>query len=145
MKHTAYASIIINAPIEKVWKLVRDFNGLPSWHLGISKSVLEDDKLGDQIGAVRHLDLNPDFVREKLLMLDDDTFSMKYSIIETSMGMCNYTAGINLYYVTESKQTFAEWWGDFDVKPNFDRKVTIENVESGVFAGGLKFLKKASE
>jgi hypothetical protein len=27
----AYASIILKAPIETVWSLVRDFNGLPSW------------------------------------------------------------------------------------------------------------------
>ena len=27
----AYASAIIKAPIETVWSLVRDFNGLPDW------------------------------------------------------------------------------------------------------------------
>ena len=28
----AYASIILKAPVETVWSLVRDFNGLPSGH-----------------------------------------------------------------------------------------------------------------
>ena len=27
----AYASIILKAPVETVWSLVRDFNALPKW------------------------------------------------------------------------------------------------------------------
>ena len=32
----AYASAIIKAPVETVWSLIRDFNGLPSWAVGLS-------------------------------------------------------------------------------------------------------------
>jgi len=36
-----YRSAIINAPVDKVWKLVRDFNGLPKWHPAIATSEIE--------------------------------------------------------------------------------------------------------
>ena len=35
----AYASIILKAPVETVWSLVRDFNGLPKWAPNIAKSL----------------------------------------------------------------------------------------------------------
>ncbi|HVL73621.1 MAG TPA: SRPBCC family protein, partial [Beijerinckiaceae bacterium] len=38
----AYASAIVDAPVETVWALVRDFNGLPTWHPAIARSEIED-------------------------------------------------------------------------------------------------------
>ncbi len=37
----AHASSVINAPIEKVWARIRDFNGLPNWHPAIARSEIE--------------------------------------------------------------------------------------------------------
>ena len=36
----AYASIILKAPVETVWSIVRDFNGLPNW-TGVTTSNIE--------------------------------------------------------------------------------------------------------
>ena len=36
-----YRSAIISASADKVWKLVRDFNGLPKWHPAIATSEIE--------------------------------------------------------------------------------------------------------
>ena len=32
MSHTVYISAIIHAPLEQVWPMFRDFNGLAGWH-----------------------------------------------------------------------------------------------------------------
>ena len=37
----AYASRIIKAPVETVWSVVRNFNGLPAWAPGIVDSKIE--------------------------------------------------------------------------------------------------------
>ena len=37
----AYASIILKAPVETVWSLIRDLNALPKWAPGIVKSKIE--------------------------------------------------------------------------------------------------------
>ena len=34
MANTVYVSDVIDAPIEKVWGLMRDFNDMPSYHPG---------------------------------------------------------------------------------------------------------------
>ena len=46
-------SSVIDAPIEKVWARIRDFNGLPGWHPRMVESEIEDGKKATDIGAVR--------------------------------------------------------------------------------------------
>ena len=41
MANTVYISDVIEAPIEKVWGIMRDFNDMPSYHPGIHKSIIE--------------------------------------------------------------------------------------------------------
>jgi uncharacterized protein YndB with AHSA1/START domain len=37
----AFVSTVINAPLERVWRVVSDFNGLPAWMPGMNDSVIE--------------------------------------------------------------------------------------------------------
>ena len=46
----AYASIILKAPVQTVWSLVRDFNGLPNWAPAIAKSKIENGLDADVVG-----------------------------------------------------------------------------------------------
>ena len=48
-----YRSAIIDAAADKVWKLVRDFNGLPKWHPAIATSEIEGGLPADRVGCVR--------------------------------------------------------------------------------------------
>ena len=50
-----HVSTVINAPIERVWRTVSDFNGLPAWMPGMKDSTIEDGKGATEIGAVRRL------------------------------------------------------------------------------------------
>ena len=50
-----HVSTVINAPIERVWRTVSDFNGLAAWMPGMKDSVIEDGKPATQVGAVRRL------------------------------------------------------------------------------------------
>ena len=55
-----YYSTILSATVEEAWEVVRDFNGLPKWHPGITASELEDACSPDCeacIGSVRHFQL----------------------------------------------------------------------------------------
>lgn len=36
-----YASGVVPADADTVWRMVRDFNGLPSWHPAIEASEIE--------------------------------------------------------------------------------------------------------
>ena len=50
-------SSVIDAPVEDVWRVIRDFNGLPSWHPRMVESHIEDGLAADQVGCVRNFKL----------------------------------------------------------------------------------------
>lgn len=137
MPNTVYISDVIDAPIERVWGIMRDFNGMPSYHPGIKKSVIEGNRPSDQVGCVRHLTLGEGFVRERLLCLDDGSHIFTYEIIEGSLPVHGYVAGVRLHRVTEGNRTFAEWWADFEVVGG-NRDALIAQIGNNVFALGFK-------
>lgn len=137
MPNTVYISDVIDAPIEKVWGIMRDYNDMPSYHPGIKKSVIEGNGPSDQIGCVRRLTLSEGFVREVLLCMDDRNYVFTYEIIEGTLPVRGYVAGVRLHRVTEGNRTFAEWWADFEVV-NADRDAIIAMIGNDVFAPGFK-------
>ena len=136
MPNTVYISQVIDASIEKVWDLMRDFNGMPSYHPGIKESVIEGDGPSGQVGCVRRLTLAEGFVRERLLCLDDRNYAFTYEIIEGTLPVRGYVAGVRLHPVTEGHRTFAEWWADFEVI-GADRETMIAHIGNNVFAAGF--------
>ena len=136
MPNTVYVSHVIDASIEKVWGIMRDFNDMPSYHPGIKKSVVEGNQPSDQVGCVRRLTLAEGFVRERLLCLDDRNFVFTYEIIEGTLPVRGYVAGVRLHRVTHGNRTFAEWWADFEVV-GADRDAMISQIANNVFAAGF--------
>jgi uncharacterized protein YndB with AHSA1/START domain len=64
----AYASTIIEAPVEAVWNTVRDFNALAKWNPAVTDSQIEDGMDADVVGCVRSFHLGDGrHVRERLL------------------------------------------------------------------------------
>jgi Polyketide cyclase / dehydrase and lipid transport len=136
MPNTVYISHVIDAPIEQVWSVMRDFNDMPSYHPNIKKSIIEGNCPSDQVGCVRRLTLAEGFVRERLLCLDDEHHIFTYAIIEGTLPVRSYVAGVRLHRVTERNRTFAEWWADFEVV-GIDRDTMIAQIGNGVFAAGF--------
>src|SRR6185312_10660673 len=137
MPNTVYISHVIDAPVEKVWEIMRDYNGMPSYHPGIKNSVIENDLPSDQIGCVRRLTLAEGYVREVLLCLDDRNYVFTYEIIEGTLPVRGYVAGVRLHRVTEGNRTCGEWWADFEVV-GADRNTMIAQIGNNVFAAGFK-------
>ena len=46
-------STIIDAPIERVWAVLRDFNSHDQWHDVVEASQIEGGERSDQVGCVR--------------------------------------------------------------------------------------------
>jgi len=137
MPNTVYISYVIDAPIEKVWGIMRDYNGMPSYHPGIKNSVIENDSPSDQIGCVRRLTLAEGYVREVLLCIDDRNYGFTYEIIEGTLPVRGYVAGVRLHRITDGNRTFGEWWADFEVV-GADRDAVIAQIGNNVFAAGFK-------
>jgi len=138
----AYASIILKAPVETVWSIVRDFNGLPNWAAGVKRSKIEKGLDSDVVGCVRNFELgNGALVRERLLMLDDARRCFTYNFETPAFPVKNYLATLRLYPVTHTDQTFAEWEATFDEAPEDEGKY-VKIVSNDVFANNFKALSR---
>lgn len=136
-------SSVINAPVDIVWRTIRDFNDLPGWHPVIASSKVEDGGDPDRIGCVRTMELagNGGTVRERLLTLSDAEHSVTYSILASPMPVENYVATLRLIPVTDGDRSFAEWTAEFDVAAENEAAMR-KLIGQGVFQAGFDSLKQ---
>src|SRR5262245_40283415 len=87
-----HVSCVIGAPIAAVWKAIRPFDSLATWHPYIAASSIEGQHPADKVGGIRRLQLRDGggIVRETLLALSDLDHSIVYDIIESNMPVENY-------------------------------------------------------
>jgi uncharacterized protein YndB with AHSA1/START domain len=138
----AYASIILKSPVETVWSLVRDFNGLPRWAPAIARSKIEGGLDADVVGCIRSFHTHEGgHIRERLLALDDARYSFTYNFETPAFPVRNYLATLQLYPVTQTDTTFAEWHATFDEAPE-DEGTYQRLISKDVFAAGLANLAK---
>ncbi len=136
-----YTSSVIEAGAERVWSVIRDFNGLPDWHPAIAESRIEGGAPADQVGCVRAFRLQDGgYIRERLLALSDYDYSCTYSILESPMAVEGYIATLKLTPVTDGGRTFAEWSADFECASEQEADL-VELIGQGVFQGGFDSLK----
>ena len=134
-------SAVIDAPIERVWTILRDFNSHTAWHPVVAESAIENDEPSDQVGCVRNFRLKDGGgIREQLLALSDYDFQCTYSILESPMGVDNYVATLKLTPVTDGGRTFAEWWAEFDCAPDREGQLS-RDIGQGVFQAAFDSLK----
>lgn len=138
----AYRSTVLDAPADRVWRDLRDFNGMANWHPSIVLSRIENGQPADKVGCVRNFQLKDGTrVREKLLALSDYDYTFTSAILDSPMDLSNYIATLRLFPVTEGNRCFIEWSAEFDCPPE---KVAIlgEIVGDDVFQAGFDALKK---
>ena len=138
-----FVSAVIDAPVEKVWAQVRDFNNMPDWHPKFSRSHIEGNLPSDRVGCVRRFTRKSDGgqLREQLLSLADDTRLLTYNILLSPMPVANYMAGMRFTPITMGGSTFAEWWAVFDVTSG-PPQVTADDIGDNVFVAGFAAINK---
>jgi hypothetical protein len=130
-----YVSSVIDAPVEEVWAIARDFTG--HWH----SSVIVDPSIegglpADQVGCVRAFRLEDGGkLREVLVGLSDEQHEFSYRILESPLPVEDYLASVRFLPVTTSGATFGEWTVDFRVSPD-EEQSTVDTVR-GVFEKGF--------
>jgi uncharacterized protein YndB with AHSA1/START domain len=134
-------SSVIDAPVEKVWARIRDFNGLPSWHPRMVESHIEDGRPASEIGCVRNFKTATGAtIREKLSAFSDPDHLVSYSILATPQPITNHKATLQLRRVTDGDRTFAEWSANFDA-PADQADAIAKGMGENVFQGGFNALK----
>jgi uncharacterized protein YndB with AHSA1/START domain len=138
-----YTSSVINAPADRVWAAIRDFNGMPKWHPAIAESRIEGNDPADKVGCVREFTLKDGGrIRERLLALSDFDLSCTYSMLESPMDVSNYVSTLKLTPITDGNRSFAEWTAEFDCEPGRETQLA-QNIGQVVFQGGFDALKRS--
>ena len=136
-----FVSTVIDAPVGKVWAVIRDFNALPAWTPFAAESRIEQGAKADEVGCIRNFRLkNGGRIRERLLALSDYDFSIVYAILESPMAVESYVATLRLFPVTDGDRSYAEWSAEFDCPSEREASLVAE-IGRGVFLAGLKALQ----
>jgi hypothetical protein len=137
-----FVSSVLDAPVDRVWARIRDFNALPRWHPRIAESQIEEGLPSDKVGCVRSFRLqNGDRIRERLLGLSDHELFCTYAILESPMPLENYVATLRLTPVTEGDRTFIEWTAEFTCAPEVEEDL-VNGIAQNVFRTGFDSLKR---
>ncbi len=134
-------STVIDAPIEEVWRILRDFNGHDRWHPAVATSQLTSADYTDQVGCVRDFRLTGgERVTEQLLSLSDKTHSFSYAIVESDVPLRDYVAHVDLKPVTDGHRTFWNWRSKF--RPPAGREQELAQlVAEGVYEAGFSAIR----
>lgn len=134
-------STIIAAPTDRVWSVLRDFNGHDQWHPVVTTSRIERGYDSDRIGCVRRFRLRDGAeLREQLLALSDLEQAFSYCLIETPVPLLNYVAHVRLLPVTDGDRTFWQWESRFDTPPG--EETTLERmVREDVYEAGFTAIR----
>ena len=139
---TAFVSTVINAPIERVWRCVSDFNGLPAWMPGMKESKIEPGKADKEVGAVRSLTMtgSKDKLRERLEAFSPEDFLITYSVLEGPLPVKNIKTSMRLRPITDAYGTFTEWYSEFETEKGKEAEgIALMNR---VFNAGFRGLKR---
>lgn len=111
-----YNSVVINAPVEQVWKKLRNFHDL-SWAAGvIERCEVVGDIPAMQIGAKRVL--NSAF-HETLHAIDDLSHVVRYSIDDgpdavSKDNVQGYIGEVRVFSVSENDGSFVVWTSSWE-------------------------------
>jgi len=111
-------STVVNAPIDRVWAVLRDFHDL-SW---ASNVVTDVEKLGDkgstEPGARRKLNKA---ILETLIAVDDEERSLRYQIDDGPPPLAGDSIGryhgrVQAFPVTDTDRSFVLWTSEYETK-----------------------------
>ena len=112
---TAYYSTVLDQPIDRVWSMIRDFNNYPAYIDGVTASIIEDNKSGDEVGAVRRFRYGETWIRQRLGAHSDAERSLTYvgldpfGLPSEMLSPVRYQGTIHLIEIVEGARTFIEW------------------------------------
>ncbi|GJL84118.1 MAG: hypothetical protein DHS20C01_37520 [marine bacterium B5-7] len=142
---TVARSTVIDAPIDAVWRMLRDFNGHDRWHPAVKQSHLESGKRTDQVGAIRAFVLaSGEHLREQLLSLSDRRKQFRYAIVTSDVPLYDYVAEVFLKPVTDGNRTFWSWKSSFKTPRGREQELS-ELVANGVYAAGFEAIRQRLE
>ena len=131
-------SVEIAAPVESVWAMLGDFDGLPVWLEFVRASRLSDG------GRVRHLEaMGGAIIVEALLEHSEAETFYRYTIVEGPDPVSDYVATLSARRIGADKTTVT-WASRFEPRDAHQATSLVEHYEV-LYRAGLDRLKTLAE
>jgi hypothetical protein len=138
-------STIIDAPVDRLWSVLRDFNGHDKYHPIVAESAIERGYASDKVGCIRRFTLaDGSELREQLLSLSDLEMTYSYCLFETPIPLFNYVAHVKLLPVTDGNRSFWHWEGRFTTPEGREQELA-DKVGNDVYAAGMEAVRRLPE
>jgi mxaD protein len=142
-------SIVIDAPIDKVWEVVKEFDNISTWHPDVKSSEGDGKNESD---SVRKMTLSEGVIEESIDYYSEKDHEYNYRLKgenTKAFPISSHTSAIQL--IEEDKKTLVKWKSRFYRGDTGNSPSEKLNDESAVKAmkqfvtNGLKGLKKTLE
>jgi hypothetical protein len=138
-------STIVDAPVDRLWAVLRDFNGHDRYHPIVAASAIERGHSSDRIGCVRRFTLKAGGeLREQLLALSDIEMTMSYCLLDTPIPLFNYVAHVRLLPVTDGDRSFWHWESRFTT-PSGREQELADMVGNEVYSACMDAVRQLPE
>ncbi len=128
-------SMQVNAPPERVWRLIGGFDALPDWLPPVIRSETGEG------GRLRHVTLADGAVlTERLLSFSESDRSYAYAIIGGPLPVAGYRATLRVRPGEEESGSVVEWSSEFE--PAGAPEADVVALIRGVFQAGFDQLGK---
>jgi mxaD protein len=143
-------TMTFNAPADKVWSTVKNFDGWAKWHPALASDEIVEGK-NNTVGAVRVLTLKGGgTIKERLNAYNESGRVVRYSIVESVLPVSSYSSTLTVKAAGPSKSVMT-WSGHFKRKntaaapaDNENDKAAVDAI-TGVYTSGLDAVKKLVE
>ncbi|HWW08175.1 SRPBCC family protein [Collimonas sp.] len=130
--------------VEKTWEILKDFNGMASWHPAVANSRIIKGN-NNQEGAVRLLSLHDGgSITEELLDYCEQSHSIAYNISDCQLPISEYISVLTVHAAGQGSLVI--WQGSF--KRKHEEPVsgaddeTAKKIVTGIYTAGFDGLKQ---
>jgi NADPH2:quinone reductase len=135
------ANTVIEAPVDAVWALLRNFGKVAKWHPDVRESRIESGGTGQTPGDIRSITLRDGTsIREQLLAISDASRSYTYSVIEAPLPIRDHRSTVRLS-AAPNDRTAITWTAEFTVDDGADATSIAAGVKAGVIEIGFQGLQ----
>jgi hypothetical protein len=138
-------STIVDVPVDRLWAVIRDFNGHDRYHPVVAASAIERGHPADKVGCIRRFTLRDGSeLREQLLTLSDLEMAYSYCLLDTPIPLFNYVAHVRLLPVTDGDRSFWHWESRFTTPAGREQELA-RMVGDEVYAAGMEAVRQLPE
>jgi len=129
----SYYSTTFAQPADKVWAVIRDFNGF-QWAEGVGESHIENRKPNNAVGAIRDFRYYDRTSRQRLVAHSDSDRCYSYESLEPLDTLRSYRQTLRVAPIVDTNTAFVEWSAEFDApseeQDRWQKCLTEESAKS---------------